>query len=168
MILSYSAPTNACDENSTKTCEGKQPASGHIHAEVTISCKTTVDSKENLGKRCDCKLGTYNTFPTTNHLYKFKNRSSSEIDSRKVFPNRLRGWSPASCSLLQQRRTTDFCVPFVVFGTTSFDSADTTLAILEWELHQVPLAHNFASRSWLAINVHSPDKVVGRHEVDRL
>jgi hypothetical protein len=59
-------------------------------------------------------------------------------------------------------------VPFVVFGTTSFDSADTTLAILEWELHQVPLAHNCASRSWLAINVHSPDKVVGRHEVDRL
>lgn len=58
-------------------------------------------------------------------------------------------------------------MPFVVFGTPGFDFADN-FAILEWELHQIPLAHNFASRSWLAINVHSPDKVVGRHDVDRL
>ena len=86
--------TNKCLWYKTpqKNCEGEQPAPGYLHAEVTIPCKTgpALIPQKILGKIFDCKLGTYNTFPSTN-LYKYKDRSSSEIDSRKVLPNRLCG-----------------------------------------------------------------------------
>lgn len=55
-------------------------------------------------------MGTsYNTFPTTNHLYKFKNRSSSELDSRKVLPNRLRGSPLLPCSNNEEQTSLFAC-----------------------------------------------------------